>query len=125
MQPIPEIDLSSNIRESDVAHQTNGRRQLSLTDEDFTPRPVASRTDWSTVAARPTEHVGGHEWEMGNGLRCTKRVYCFYGNNVRLTNSTFADSLIIENELSFYHTLVRFQECRECSKYVFSHISVN
>ena len=25
----------------------------SLTDEDFTPRPVASRTDWSTVAARP------------------------------------------------------------------------
>ena len=75
MQPIPEIDLLSNIRESDVAHPTDGRRQLSLTDEDFTPRPVASRTDWSTVAARPTEHVGGHEWEMGNGLRSRKKVY--------------------------------------------------
>ena len=67
MQPIPEIDLSSNIRESDVAHPTDGRRQHSLTDEDFTPRPVASRTDWSTEAARPTVYVGdmSGKWEMG------------------------------------------------------------
>ena len=67
MQPIPEIDLSSNFRESDVAHPTDGRRQHSLTDEDFTPRPVASRTDWSTVAARPTVYVGdmSGKWEMG------------------------------------------------------------
>ena len=41
----------------------------SLTDEDFTPRPVASRPDWSTVAAGPTEYVGDIiKWEMGNWL---------------------------------------------------------
>ena len=89
MQPIPEIDLLSNIRESDVAHPTDGRRQLSLTDEDFTPRPVASLTDWSTVAARPTEHVGGQRWEMGNWLRCRKRVYGFYGKSYLKTKKCF------------------------------------
>ena len=75
---IPRIDLSSNIRESDVAHPTDRRRQLSPTDEDFTPRPVASRTDWSTVAARPTEHVGdmSGKWEIG--CSCEKTVYDFY-----------------------------------------------